>query len=241
MNVQQLLHTVREDFLDDMESPHRWGATSLLRWLNRAQIEACRRQRLLIDEDTPEMTEVTLAVGTPTYTLDPRTHIVDRVVYDQRTIPKATKAELDRKFPAWRTMEPGEPMFYLQNDLTIRPIPAPSQAQDGQILTIRVWRLPLNELVEDSDIPEIPEPYHEDLCFYVAARAFRQPDEDLKITGLGDKHMDDFDSAFGPPMSADVLAHKRREGGTSWIGPSHAYHGRRTNAYQGRNPFDYED
>ena len=240
MNVQELLYTVREDFLDDTESPYRWGAASLLRWLNRAVVEACRRQRLLVDEDTPALTGVPLVFGTPTYTLDPRTHIVDRVVYDQRTIPKATKAELDRKMPAWRELEPGEPMFYLQNDLTIRPIPAPAQAQDGQILTLRVWRLPLAELVDDTDIPEIPEAYHEDLCSYVAARAFMKPDEDLKVSGLGDKYMAEFDSTFGPPMSADVLAHKRREGGTSWVGPSHAYHGRKSTHIPGRNPFDFE-
>jgi hypothetical protein len=241
MNVEQILRVVREDFLDDDVTPYRWGASKLLRWLNQAQMEACRRQRLLVEEDDPTLTQVTLVDGTGSYTLDPRTHIVDRVVYNRNTIPKATKHQLDRIMPAWREMEPGEPMLYLQNDLTIRLLPTPGPSEDSQILTLRVWRLPLADLVLDTDVPEIPLSHHEELAYYVAARAYMQPDEDTVNTGLADRYMAEFDKMFGPPMSADVLAHKRRETNVSWVGPSHAYHGRRYTEVRGRNQWDYED
>jgi hypothetical protein len=241
MDVEALLNTVRGDFLDDEETPYRWGASKLLRWLNRAQEEACLRQRLLVDETTAAITEVPLVVDTASYALDPRIVLVDRVVYDRRTLPKATKHQLDRLMPAWRDMEPGEPQFYLQNDLTIRLIPTPSQAEDGQILTIRASRLPLLPLVDNADVPEIPLAHHENLCYYVAARAFMLPDEDTQNTNLAKEYMGQFDAAFGPALSADVLAHKRRETNISWVGPAHAYHGRRSTQIRGRNSWDYED
>lgn len=242
MNVEELLRVVREDLLDDDVTPYRWGSSKLLRWLNRAQLEACRRQRLLVEEEETAITEITLAANTASYPLDPRVHFLDRVVYDKKTIPKATKQMLDRVMPAWREMEPGLPMFYLQNDLTIRLIPAPGPSMDTGILTLRAWTLPLNELTQDTDVPEIPLSHHEDLCYYVAARAFMLPDEDTQNTKLAQQYMAEFDKAFGPPMSADVVAHRRREGGVeSWIGPSHGYHGRKNPAIPGRNPFDFED
>lgn len=241
MNVEELLRVVREDMLDDDVTPYRWSAQKLLRWLNQAQVEACRRQQLLLEEVDTDLTEVPLVADQASYTLDPRTHLIDRVVFNKRTIPKTTKAKLDRILPAWREMEAGEPMFYLQNNLTIRLIPTPTTAQDTAILTIRPWTLPLNPMVTDTDTPEIPIAHHESLCSYAAARAFMQPDEDTQNTKLAKHYMDEFDKAFGPSMSADVLAHKRQETGTSWIGPSHAYHGRTNTRFPGRNPFDYED
>jgi hypothetical protein len=142
--------------------------------------------------------------------------------------------------PAWREMDAGEPMFYLQNDLTIRLIPVPSQLEDGQTLTIRASRLPLVPLSDNADIPEIPLPHHENLCYYVAARAFMVPDEDTKDSGLAQEYMGKFDAAFGPALSADVLAHKRRETNVSWVGNPHAYHGRKSTTIR-RNAWDYDE
>ena len=240
MDVITILNTVREDFLDDTEEPYRWGGASLLRWLNRAQEEACTRQRLLVEEDDPTITQIPLVVNQAQYALDPRVVLLDRVVYDQQTIPKATKHQLDRIMPAWRQMDPGAPMYYLQNDLTIRLIPTPAQTQDAQILTVRAQRLPLAALSADTDVPEIPSSYHEDLCYYVAARALMLPDEDTQMDKLAEKYMAQFDKVFGPPIGADVLAHKRREAGSSFIGNSHAYAGRTSTRVPGLNPFDFE-
>jgi len=241
MKVSELLNTVREDFLDDTVEPYRWRPSSLLRWFNRALEEACTRQKLLVDETTAAITEITLVANQGSYSLDPRVVTIDRLVYDQNPVPKATKAMLDRIMPAWRELENGPPLFYLQNDLTIRLIPAPSQAEDGGIVTVRAQRTPLLPLSADDDVPEIPTSYHEDLCFYVAARAFMLPDEDTQNTALADKYMKQFDMVFGPALGADVLAHKRRETNVSFVGNPHAYHGRTAAAVPGRNPFDFED
>jgi hypothetical protein len=240
MKVIDILNTVREDFLDDTVEPYRWGGGSLLRWLNRAQEEACTRQRLLVEEDDPTITQIALVADQAQYALDPRVVLLDRVVYDQKTITKATKHQLDRIMPAWRQMDPGAPMYYLQNDLTIRLIPTPAQAQDAQILTVRAQRLPLANLVNDTDVPEIPSSYHEDLCYYIAARAFMLPDEDTQMDKIAERYMEQFDKVFGPSIGADVLAHKRRETDSSFIGNSHAYHGRASTRVPGLNPFDFE-
>jgi hypothetical protein len=240
MNVEELLHTVREDYLDDTVEPPRWGSRQLLRWLNLAQKEACRRQKFLIEDNDPTISQIALVALQGRYNLDGNVHMLERVVFNGKTIPKATKPMLDRIAPAWREFEPGEPMFYLQNDLEIRLIPAPSDAEDTQILYLTVWHLPLVDLVTDSDVPVIPLSHHEELCTYVASRAFMQPDEDTQNTNLADTYMRQFDAAFGPPLSADVIAHKRREAKTSHVGPGHAYHGRKVPSIPGRNPFDFD-
>jgi len=240
MDVENMILTVREDLLDDTVEPYLWSDVKILRWLNRAQEEACLRQRLLVDETTSAITDITLVSSQGSYALDPRIVLVDRVVYDQKTIPKTTKARLDSTQPGWRELEPGEPLFYLQNDLTIRLIPTPGPGEDSETLTIRASRLPLVDLEDEQDIPEIPSPHHENLCYYAAARAFLLPDEDTQNPNLAGMYMQKFDLAFGPALSADVLAHKRRETNVSYVTSGHAYHGRRTTGMSPDRAFDYE-
>ena len=52
MNITELLSVLREDFLDDSEEPYLWSDTALVRNINEAQREACRRAYLIKDEDT---------------------------------------------------------------------------------------------------------------------------------------------------------------------------------------------
>lgn len=240
MNVEELRAVVREDFLDDTVEPYRWSDDQILRWLNRGQEEACRRQRLLVEEIDTDLTEITLQDNVATYALHSKVVLIDRLVYDQKTITKTTKDQLDRKYPYWRQMEPGEPMFYLQNGLNVRLVPTPGPAENNGTLTVRPWHLPKVSLQEDDDEPVIDPAYHEELCLYAAARAYSMPDEDLRDDKLAKMHMDHFDATFGPPMSADVLAHRRRHADTSFVGQKHVYHGRQS-ATMLRDPFDYED
>lgn len=240
MDVEGLLRVARHDFLDDTASPYRWSTENLIRWLNRAEEEACRRQKLLVDKTTQALAEVTLVADQPDYTLDSRVHIVEKIVWNGYPVDKTTDNILDRYLPYWRGMEPGDPMYYLQNDLTITVVPTPTTSQDGQLLNVESWRLPLNPLVNMTDVPEIPSAYHEDLVYYVAARAFMMPDEDLRDTELSADYMTMFDQKFGPALSVDVLAHKRRNKNVTYIGHAHAYHGRRQRVVRSRDPFDYE-
>lgn len=233
MDADTLIGVVRSDYLDDDVEPYRWGTDKLLRWADAAQKEACRRQRLLVDETTLAVCQVTTAALTPSYDLDPRVHYVEHMRRPTgEPVEKTTQARLDAVMPYWRNLDPDYPTHYLQDGLRITLVPTPAIEE---ALTLRVWRLPLASLEDVAVELEIDPAYHEDLAHYVAARALRMPDEDLRDLNLAKWHEDEFDKVFGPPMRADVIAHKRREGGVSYVQPGHIYHGRRSTRAK---PFD---
>jgi len=236
MTAAELIETLRVDFLDDTVEPYRWDDELLLRWLNLAQEQVCRRQRVLVDESTPGVTQVPIVVDQATYQLDPSIVLVESVTLDGVPLTKSTPAQLDAKYAGWRDQPHDTPLHYMQTGLTLTLFPTPST--EGESLALRVWRMPLAKMTESSE-PEIDPIYHENLCLYAAHRAFRMPDEDLRDSGLAAQYLAEFDAIFGPPMSYDVLEHRRRHEAVSDVRPSHAYHGRRTQSLR-RDPFDYE-
>ena len=240
MTVGELLQTIREDYLDDDVAPYLWKQATLLRLLSRAQEEACMRQRLLVDETTPAICEAPLVAGQKDYALDPRIVLVESIRYDGRVLNKWTKPQLDRTLPGWADSV-GPITDYLQNDLTISLLQAPTVADDGNPLALRVWRLPLNGFSAVTDVPEIPLQYHRDLIWLVIGEAFALPDEDRQDTRRADYYLDRFDKVFGPTLRADVLANWRREGNVSFVGNAHGYHGRPAHRLSAAQRFDFED
>lgn len=241
MNLTALLAELREDYLDDTVAPYLWSDTQLTRFLNRAQEEACMRQRLLVDVDTSAICEVTLVDAQSEYTLDSRIVLIEAIRYGTNTIlTKRSRAELDRNEPYWRERT-GDIDTYLQRDLTIRLIPTPTTSDDGNTIYLRVWRMPLADMSSGTDEPEIPAQYHRELIWFALGEAFSLPDEDTQDVRRADFYHARFDRAFGPYLGADVLAHKRREADVSYVGMAHAYHGRRTPNISVERAFDLED
>ena len=241
MKVSEIIRELREDYLDDEATPHLWGSGKLRRFLSRAQEEACMRQRILVDNSTAAICEVPLVDGQAEYVLDPRIVLVENIRIGEVTLTKRSRAELDRKDPYWRDRVDGDIDTYYQNDLTVRVIPTPRAADDGETMYLRVWRMPLVSFTADTDVPEIPSQYHRDLMWFAIGTAFSLPDEDTQDTNRADFYFKKFDSVFGPPLRADVLAHKRRETGVTYFGQGHAYHGRKTPSMSPARAFDFED
>lgn len=233
MEVEELLTVIREDYLDDVVKPYRWEQEKLYRWLDMGQREACRRQPLIVDETTATVCQITTTPLTASYALHAATHLVQEIRLDGAVLPKSTPELLDRQLPGWQSADPDIPVAWTQNDLTIRLAPAPATAVT---LQLKVWRLPLLPVDDIDAVLEIDPAYHEDLAHYVAARAYRTPDEDLRDSNLAEQHEAEFDRVFGPAMRADVIAHRRRESGIAHI-QGFRYHGR--SAPSVRNPFDF--
>ncbi|MCB1792549.1 MAG: hypothetical protein KDJ24_19735, partial [Gammaproteobacteria bacterium] len=131
MNVGELIEQMREDYLDDDQQPFLWKRSTLLRYLSRAQEQACMRQPLIVDAGTPvdgasvSLCEVTLVTGQLSYPLSDRVVLVNSVTYDDVLLTKHTESELDRCSPGWRLRE-GAISGYLQNDLTLTLVEAPT-------------------------------------------------------------------------------------------------------------------
>lgn len=66
MNISELLQTLREDLLDDALEPYQWGNAQLVRMINEARREACRRAYLI--RDSTNATETDLFSGSATST-----------------------------------------------------------------------------------------------------------------------------------------------------------------------------
>ncbi len=49
MTGQELLDSLRSDYLDNSEPPYKWLDAELLRYLNYAEVQTCRRAHLLVD------------------------------------------------------------------------------------------------------------------------------------------------------------------------------------------------
>lgn len=232
MEVEDLLTVIREDYLDDTVKPYRWDQAKLYRWLDMAQKEACRRQPLLVDETTAAVCDLPVTPLTASYSLHNSVHMVLEVRLGGAVLPKSTPELLDKQLPYWNTAEPDIPVAWIQNDTTLTLVPAPATSDT---LKLRVWRLPLITVSDIDGVLEIDPAYHENLAHYVAARAYRMPDEDLRDLRLAEQHERDFDAVFGPALRADVIAHRRRETGVAHITGTR-YYGR--NAPSVRNPFD---
>lgn len=239
MKASELIQVIREDYLDDTVEPYQWRVETLMRMLSRAQEEACMRQRLLVDSDTAAICAVPLVADQKAYTLDPRIVLVERIEYGGRVLAKRTKDQLDRLQPGWQSST-GLIDAYTQNDLTITLVQPPAVTDDGQNLALTVWRMPLAPITDLDDVPEIPAQYHFELIWHAIGSAFSLPNEDTQDTRMADFYFAKFDSVFGPPLRADVLAHKRREASNSFIGPSHAYHGRQVGQLSPAKRFDFE-
>ena len=63
MTGQELITHLRESILDDATLPYLWLDAELLRYLNYAQVQACRRSALLYDSNMENLTVITLSTS----------------------------------------------------------------------------------------------------------------------------------------------------------------------------------
>jgi len=102
MNGRELVYALRESRLDDLKPPYLWSETELLRFLNYAEVQACRRAHLLIDWTTANdsgtagtagtlgqkpLCVLTVAANTATYHLSPKVLQIKRCQLRSMTYP----------------------------------------------------------------------------------------------------------------------------------------------------------
>ena len=207
--ASDLLQRCREFYLDDAEPDYLWPDDYLLTALNDAEREACERQRLLEDETTASVCQISMASGTATYTLNSSIVLVDQIRLANGTLlAKKTVDELDADSSVWRTAT-GTPTSYVCHNQTILVTPIPDDDDDGDKLYLSVWRRPITKITVD-DSPEIAAEYHEHLLDWVCFRAYMRRDEDTFNPELAAAHRALFDERFGPPIPAGVREHQRR-------------------------------
>lgn len=218
---QELITHMRESMLDDAAPPYLWSDTELLRYLNYAEVQACRRAHLIIDGTTANDNGTAATAGTAgqkplctlsilanqaVYLLSPKILQVKRCQLLSMTYPlegPVQYPELDERMSGWKGTSGtvgtagsgGSPACFLNEPgNTITFILAPS-ANDTAYLVVS--RLPLTPFTLLTS-PEIEEVYHHGLMNWACHLAFKKPDSEAQNLNLAKIYEDSFTDEFGP-------------------------------------------
>jgi len=195
MNLRDLIDEFRWEAADEATTPF-WTDTFLARAASQAEQEACRRGALILDSSSP-FCSISFGAGDNLLKLDGKILEIRRakISIPGRKIDPVTSSHLDRNSDQWES-ETGEPLAYVTDYQTghIRLYPTPTAADEIQ-LTVR--RLPLADLVDDNDEPEIRPESHLGLVQWMLYRAYMRQDADT----------------FNPNKAAAALAEFVREFG----------------------------
>jgi len=225
MTGQEMIAHLRESVLDDSAAPYLWQDTELMRYLNYAEVQACRRAHLIIDGTTSNdngtaatagtvgqrpLCTLSLIADTATYILSPKILQIKRCQLRSMQIPligPITYPEIDEYVSGWigtngtvgTAGSGGYPMYFLNEPgNTITFIQAPSVSDTASLV---VSRIPLTPFTISSS-PEIAEKYHEGLMDWAAHLAYMKNDSDTLNLNLAKVYADKFEVQFGKLLDA---------------------------------------
>lgn len=223
MNTGELLQELRENILHDRSdrvagsSDYLWTDATLVRYMNEAQRRFARKSLILRDSTTVEVCQVTLVAGQSEYTLHPSVLAVLSAKLDDDTgdLTRAghtafsTYVRADTTFydpSVFATLSPGRPIAYSTDEtfgvddhdsrgvVVLRAYPAPTTEYAGNIINLRVIRLPVEALTPArlKATPEIPEDHHLEMLDWAAYLALRIVDVDAGMP----KQAEEFRKSF---------------------------------------------
>lgn len=213
MNLERLISRFRVE-AEDTLAPYLWEDEWLIDWLNEAQAEAALRARLLLDDFTPAVCQIAVTAGEASYALHSKAYEIATIAFKvagaarRSDLDLVSREKLDRICPEWRDLPARSPRFAIQTDSRLRLVPVPDQ--DGMLL-LEAYRLPLKQLANDQDKPEIHEAHHLHLVQWALFRAFSKPDADARDPQRAATAYEAFERYFGPLPDADLRRATRQD------------------------------
>lgn len=205
MKLEELLSLTRDTADDAVKNKYLWSDDFIKRALNDAEMEACRRARLIVDTTTDEICRIDLALNQSLYDIDERIIFIRRIKLNSRSKPLG--------FMRWRDMDAGAPGWeahtgslslwipdYTTGKLKTYRVPIAAQIPD--YLTLTVVRGPLEPMVEPGDSPEIKPRYHYNLHHWALFRMYSQQDTEQADPKRAADNLALFEAEFGPPSPA---------------------------------------
>lgn len=212
MTLSEMIQQARV-LSDDLVEPHLVSRTKYVVWANQAEREACRRSRALLDSTTTAICQIALVNGTPTYALDARILFVRRVKLTDVSVPlgRVSRKTLDEGRPGWED-ETGQPTHYVPDMGTglLRPYPTPDASYTANLVVVR---LPLADMEDGDDEPELPARSHDGLVDWMLHRAYSMPDSEIYSPKKSAEHEARFIAEFGKRSSAQDEIWIEREHG----------------------------
>lgn len=218
MKLRELIEIFRHE-LDDAAEPFLWTEEELIEYANDAENEACRRARLIIDSTTAAICAITVIANTAKYALDNRVIFVRRVKLASRSLPlqRASFRDLDEETPGWDA-HTGTVMAFI-TDLDSGKVRLYRTPTAADTLNLTVVRLPLVEMTNVDDTPEIDSRYHRNLRHWLRYRAYSKQDAETKDDKKAAEALALFEQEFGKASTAiDEEWIERQQGYGRWDG-----------------------
>ena len=196
---------------NDTQKPYLWSDDFIAMVLNEAEQEAAVRAKLLRDNGTPAVCEIVLRAGQSVYRLHPSIEDISAMYAPDGSV----MGLIGTAHPNYGQMpfltDTGTPFCYRYDSLeSIRVYPVPNA--DGEKIRLSVSRLPLRDMVADTDRPELPVQHHRNLTLWALHKMYAVPDADTYSDSKSAMYLTQFEKAFGKRISADVRETQRMTG-----------------------------
>lgn len=206
MNVAELIRRFRKLSNDQVE-PYFNEDADLMDWINDAVHEACIRGRLLHESENADLCRIAVTAGSSQYPLDLRMYELTHIRFESnaggcpREVQLASEEALDERYHGnWRTRT-GEPERAVQSDTALRLVPRPDQ--DGTLI-LEGYRLPMQDMEQNDDVPEISQAHHIHLIQWVLHKAFSVPDTEFFDSSRAQIAEMEFTEYFGKRPDSDL-------------------------------------
>lgn len=180
--------------------------------LTEAEQEACQRAHPIFDADTAEVCVYAVPAEAGSIALDPRVLRVDHASFapsgGRPGRVRLTGIDALRDMSRGGTTIASRPSLIAhsgRSTLTLYPPPSGTG-----ILTLDVYRMPLYDIEDGADEPEIPSELHMGLVDWVLYRVYDTPDMELTDPQRAAKALADFTERFGERRDGDTQR-KHRE------------------------------
>lgn len=212
MDLSQLIAEYRRRADDRAEPPFVTDA-ELAPIASEAEREACIRARLLYDDSAAAVTQYAVTAGQAIVKLHSAVDVITAAEFlpgngsTRRHQLDLTGMDWVRENCDWATRTSTRPIVLVHLDAgKVRIWPTPSVAGT---LYLAVYRLPLNDLEDDGDEPEIPADQHMGLVDWMLYRVFSTTDSELENPKRAANALQEFELRFGPRQTADVRRRQR--------------------------------
>lgn len=201
------LRTLYRSLARDEALPYLATDATLNTFLNEAHDEAAKRARLIHDDSTTAVCQITTVAATTTYSLHTSLYELTSVrlfTPSDSTEPVeltlVSREWLNKQVPDWRESTE-DPAYAIQQDNTLRIVPVPNAAG---LLKLEGLRLPLAAMVADGDAPEINAAHHRHLAQWALYRVFGIPDSEVFDPTKSALALAEFERYFGSPVDSDL-------------------------------------
>ncbi|MGH8562720.1 MAG: hypothetical protein ACREXW_01015 [Gammaproteobacteria bacterium] len=198
--------------VDDKVAPFLWSAEDVRSYRSEAIREYCRRVPI-VDNATASVCQINVTANQPTYALQGSVLFVNRVKLASQEHPLRDfeRDTLDEYRAGWET-ETGTPEGWIEpmtGFITLVPIPVAADK-----LLLEVGRLPLEDIHQGSDEPEIQQKDHFVLLDWMCHLAYLKQDADAYDQAKSDRWAVYFTNKVGPRLDSrrDLLRREMARG-----------------------------